>query len=340
MNWMTPEYEAGLVSVIIPTYNRAALIADVLESVRAQTYRPIEIIVVDDGSTDNTAEVVGKFAESAGEGLKVGYFQQENQSAPFARNRGLLQSAGEFIQFLDSDDLLHPEKLSEQVVAMRQEPQVDYVFSGWEQADEEGRPAGRRWPEDFSPDRGTILDLMLRRDVRHTFPFCTINGLYRRSLCQRLGPWDTEQKGAMDDFLYNIRMFTLPASYRYLPAIHAWARQHSGGQIKDHFGEPEQLANMRDVTLKVQRLLHDAGMLGPAQRSLLGNAYWGLARSAFMSGARELGVELLDKGIALAPVSVPWLKLQVTRLVYRLLGTSGGNRLFALAKWLARRGSR
>ena len=339
MSWMTADHEAGLVSVIIPTYNRAGLIGEAIESVRAQTYRPIEIIIADDGSTDDTEAVVGRFAESAGEGLNVRYVRQENQGAPAARNRGLLESRGEFIQFLDSDDLLHPDKLSAQVTAMRQEPEADYVFSGWEQVDGKGKPAGRRWPEDFSADRETILDLTLRRDTRRSFPFCTINGLYRRSLCRRLGPWDTEQK-RMQDFLYNVRMFTLPASYRHVPAVHAWARQHPGEQIKDHFDEPEQLVNMRSTLRKIRGVLEDAGLLGPTQCSLLGNAYWGMARSAFMSGARELGMELLEEGIALAPVSTPWLKLRTTRLVYRLLGTSGGNRLFTLAKWLARRGSR
>jgi hypothetical protein len=220
---------------------------------------------------------------------------------------------------------------------MRREPEVEYAFSGWEHAHYGVEVPERRWPGNFSPDPDTLLHLTLRRDVRYTFPFCTINGLYRRSLCRRLGPWDTEQTRGQDS-LYNIKLLTLRVPYRYVPGIRAWARQHAGGQIKDHLAAPGQLENMRYTMRKIQRALREAGMLGATQRALMGNSYWGLARSAFMSGDGRLGLALLDEGIALAPVSVPWLKLRVTKLAYRLLGTGRGNRLFARLKQFRGRG--
>jgi glycosyltransferase involved in cell wall biosynthesis len=106
--------ERGLVSVIIPTYNRADLICQTLDSVVSQTYSRYEIIVVDDGSDDNTTEVLASWQERTEDNcLQV--FTAQHFGAPAARNLGLRKSRGEYIQYLDSDDLLLPGKLSDQV---------------------------------------------------------------------------------------------------------------------------------------------------------------------------------------------------------------------------------
>ncbi|MBV5323521.1 glycosyltransferase family 2 protein, partial [bacterium] len=98
-------------TILIPTYNRANLILESLESVFAQSYRDFEIIIVDDGSTDNTAEVLRPLA---GQG-KLKYIRQNNQGASAARNRGIAEARGNLIAFLDSDDLFDPSKLELQV---------------------------------------------------------------------------------------------------------------------------------------------------------------------------------------------------------------------------------
>ncbi len=104
----------GLVSVLIPAYNRASYIANTLDSVCRQSFRPIEVVVVDDGSTDQTVAEIQSWAEQLDdEQFSVVVVQQENQGADAARNAAMHASTGEFIQFLDSDDLLHPDKLSE-----------------------------------------------------------------------------------------------------------------------------------------------------------------------------------------------------------------------------------
>jgi glycosyltransferase involved in cell wall biosynthesis len=118
--WMSEEYEPGLVSVIIPTYNRAHFLVEAMDSVWSQTYRPIELLVVDDGSTDNTAEVVEEWSKkcSSDVGFKLRYFHQENKGAPAARNLGLIESKGEYIQFWDSDDIMHRDKAQSQVAEL------------------------------------------------------------------------------------------------------------------------------------------------------------------------------------------------------------------------------
>src|ERR1700753_1435580 len=107
------------VSVIIPTYNYGAYITDAIESLRAQTYESWECVVVDDGSTDDTAEVVARFVERD---PRVRYLRQENQRQSVAKNTGLAATAGEYIQFLDSDDRIEPLKFERQVEFLETHP--------------------------------------------------------------------------------------------------------------------------------------------------------------------------------------------------------------------------
>jgi len=100
------------VSVIIPTYNRAQYLPQALDSVLAQTYQDFEVIIVDDGSTDNTREIIDNYIQRyIYDSSKIRYFHQANKGAASARNAGIQQACGEYIAFLDSDDLWLPQKL-------------------------------------------------------------------------------------------------------------------------------------------------------------------------------------------------------------------------------------
>jgi hypothetical protein len=131
----------------------------------------------------------------------------------------------------------------------------------------------------------------------------------------------------MEDRLYAIRMLTLPASYRYVPTVHVWARQHSGEQITGHFAEPDYLADTYVGYEKMRRQLEDAGLFGRRRQWLLCRAYYQLARPALIAGATRLGMKLLDEAISIAPPSAARLKLLTTRLLYRTLGTACASRL-------------
>ncbi|HYE53795.1 MAG TPA: glycosyltransferase family 2 protein [Chitinophagaceae bacterium] len=119
-----------LVSVIIATYNRASMIADAIRSVLDQTYPNKEIIVVDDGSTDNTAEIVRQF-----EGID--FIVQDHKRQAAARNTGWKRSKGKYIATLDSDDKWNPDFL-EKCVAFLEAGDHDFVFANWEQQRQEG----------------------------------------------------------------------------------------------------------------------------------------------------------------------------------------------------------
>ncbi len=113
-----------MISVIIPTYNRADRIEKSIKSVLNQTYRDIELLVIDDGSTDNTAEVVGKIKDD-----RLFYYKQENQGACAARNYGLKLAKGDYIAFQDSDDVWYEDKLEKQYRFIEQ-TKADLVYCG------------------------------------------------------------------------------------------------------------------------------------------------------------------------------------------------------------------
>ena len=112
---------APLVSVIIPTYNREKIITRAIDSVFAQTYRDFEIVVLDDGSQDNTKAVAQAY------GPKVHYFYQDNKGIAGARNAGMHQTAGDYIAFLDSDDYWLPGKLERQIALFSEHPEYGMV---------------------------------------------------------------------------------------------------------------------------------------------------------------------------------------------------------------------
>ena len=114
--------QADLVSVIIPVYNEERYLAATIRSALAQSYRPMEIIVIDDGSEDGSAEIARRFSA-------VRYVYQKNQGLPAARNAGIEHAQGEFIAYLDADDLWMPEKLTLQVRLLRERPELGYVFT-------------------------------------------------------------------------------------------------------------------------------------------------------------------------------------------------------------------
>ena len=136
------EGEPALVSVLIPTYNRAYILGSALKSVLNQTYRPMEVIVVDDGSKDETRSVVQKF------GTQVRYIYQDNAGLAAARNTGLLAARGEYLAFQDSDDLWVPWKLQVQVALMRAVPELALTWTDMTAVDEQGRVIKSRYLRD------------------------------------------------------------------------------------------------------------------------------------------------------------------------------------------------
>jgi glycosyltransferase involved in cell wall biosynthesis len=116
-------------SVVIPSYNRSGMTADAVNSVLSQTFRDFEIIVVDDGSTDDTEEALRCFSD------RITYHKQINAGVASARNKGISLSSGSYICYLDSDDLWHPDKLSTYKDAIDANPEIAFLFSDFHKHD-------------------------------------------------------------------------------------------------------------------------------------------------------------------------------------------------------------
>lgn len=182
-----------LVSVVIPTFNRSDLIGETIASVLAQTVRDLEIIVVDDGSTDSTREVVTRFSDP-----RIRYVWQVNSGRPAcARNAGIRLARGEFIALLDSDDLWVPEKLERQLEAFRKDRELWIVATNY---------------RFFSADQGILLhiDCDLRptgEEIALTNPIGNSSVVMRRGLVDLIGFFDENKKiVAIEDYDYWLRV--------------------------------------------------------------------------------------------------------------------------------------
>src|SRR5215472_1421850 len=186
------------VTAIIPAYNAATYLPKAIESVFAQTYRDWEIVLIDDGSTDNTGAVAQPYRLRAPERLR--YFYQENQGLPAARNAAIRHARGELIAILDADDVWKPERLVYSVAALDGRPDVGLAHGRVERIDSEGHfidfpPANRRWLE------GNISHYIYTRRAHIQCPTAT----FRRSCVEVLGGFDSAIPGTADrDFWFRI----------------------------------------------------------------------------------------------------------------------------------------
>lgn len=150
-----------------------------MRSVFEQAYRPIECIVVDDGSTDDTAGVIAQLEKEQPGGVEVRYFAKENGGANSARNRGLRESTGELVCYLDSDDYLLPGSVETRARVLVENPDTDLCYGLASIQDEDGneiRIIGEPWPAE---GEARIVPYL----------FCSSAPLVRRSLCTKAGPW-------------------------------------------------------------------------------------------------------------------------------------------------------
>lgn len=221
----------GLVSVIIPTYNRAPVLRRAIESALSQTYPALEVVVADDGSSDDTADVVLSL------GPRVRYLRQENAGVSAARNFGMRNARGEFIAFLDSDDAWQPWKLKAQVAALAAHPDAGLVWTDMSAIDGSGVVSEERFIrkmysayDDVDPAsvltrigflasldpaapaehanstfyKGDLSTQILLGNLIHT---STV--LFRREWCERTGGFDETYHRTGEDYEFYIRLVSV-----------------------------------------------------------------------------------------------------------------------------------
>ena len=212
---------AGLVSTIIPVHNRSGLLREAVASVLAQTYRPIEIVIVDDGSTDDTPGVADSLA--AGFPDEIIAVHQGNAGPGLAREAGRQRARGEFIQYLDSDDILLPEKFALQVAGLSADPQcgVAYGYTRYRHAD--GRVEPQPWK-----GSGIRVRTMFPSFLRSRW-WDTPTPLYRSCVCDAAGPWSDLR--LEEDWEYDCRVAALGVELFFCEAYVAEVRDHEQGRL-------------------------------------------------------------------------------------------------------------
>lgn len=246
-----------LVSVIIPTYNRSRYIAEAIRSVQAQTYQDVQIIVADDGSTDNTPDVVLAF----GQGVTYLQLPHRGQAAA-TRNAGLRAAEGEYVAFLDSDDLFLPHKLALQLAAFEQRPEAGLVYSnGYFFRDDPQTPTGHALDGLPTPTGNALAD-MLRGNFL-TSPVV----LVRRDCLDVVGVFDEGQEFfAVEDYDLWLRI-AVQFPFVYVPGDVAAIRRHRQSISRD-------VASLRSRALLVlAKLEAKHPELTSAQRAALTEGY-------------------------------------------------------------------
>ena len=205
-----------LVTTVIPVYNRARMLREAAESAISQTHRPIEVIIVDDGSSDDTPDMARRLAARHPGVIRL--IRKENAGPGAARNAGLQQARGEFIQYLDSDDLLEPRKFELQVKALADHPEAGVCYCvtlrrnsttsemvPWAKTDQR---IENIFP-DFLPKRG----------------WATLTPLWRRSVCDAIGPWGDLR--VMEDWEHDLRAGMLGVRTVHVAEPLAIVRDHT-----------------------------------------------------------------------------------------------------------------
>lgn len=219
------------ITVIIPVYNREKLLPRTLASVVAQTYRPLHVVLVDNGSTDRSLAVLQEFCDKyAAPDFRVTVCEELNPGAPSARNAGLRRATSEWVMFFDSDDEMGARLVENYVSAIGKNPDADIVYTDMKIVDDAGRSMIKR-----SPRKGGIH--FLCGNIFHTY-FSTQRYVVRRDVIETVGAWNTEAFG-WDDWELGIRLMLYTSrivkaeSSEPQVIVHAHADSITGTQCSD-----------------------------------------------------------------------------------------------------------
>ena len=309
---MTP-----LVTIVIPCFNNGQWLRQAIGSALAQTWPALEVIVVDDGSTDDSRAVAAGFGEN------VRAFSTDHLGAPHARNHALAQARGEWVQFLDADDYLEPEKIAQQFAETNGGADADVIYSPvwWE-----------TWRGDKAVERSASA-LATERDLFTqwlTWELPQTGGcLWRKSALEKIGGWKADQPCCQEHELY-LRALQAGLRFAFAPTPHAVYRLWSEGTLCRK--NPRQVIEVKTTLIESLREWMQARSLwtGAHQRAA-GAACFEMSRTfakedladatRYHAARRASGLIRLDGPAAPAPY----------RLMYQLLGFANAERI---ARWL------
>lgn len=304
------------VSVIIPCYNAEKWLSEAIDSVLAQTYPDIEIVVIDDGSCDRSLEIIQSYSD-----LLI-WRTGENKGANYARNIGFALSSGDYIQYLDADDYLLPDKIAKQVQCL-EATDADFVYGDWRYQHHlnsgeihlgEIRVCGVK--EDF-------LESLLANDRwSNLAPI-----LFQRSIGNRVN-WDESLQAAQDrDYLFSVML--AGAKCVYQSGCDSIYRMHQGSTISTA-SKLRWFKTHCSVMEKAEQKLLAKGLFNDKYRQALATAYWEMGKEYLYSSSCQKEDDklipynnyaaVLDKINRLAPTLFLQNKSKLYKTIYQLLG--------------------
>ena len=285
-----------MISVVIPSYNRQDYILEALESVFVQSYSNVEIIVVDDGSDDQTIEMLNPLAKAK----RLSLLDLKHVGVSAARNRGVEKAQGKYIAFLDSDDLFHPEKLTKQMLLFERKPHLGFVHSNFAKFDDHGKDLGIR---DMSKLRGQAYPWILQ-EWSALIPPSTL--LIPKEIFKEVGGFDESIAWGEDVDLY----FRVASHYEIdmVPETLTRIRVHAASASAAKIGSAESFHKVLEKAVSA-----DPKLSGPFVRKAFSKLYvnksqniLGEGNSADMQVARRLAF----KAIGYRPLEfAAWLAL-------------------------------
>jgi glycosyltransferase involved in cell wall biosynthesis len=313
--------ENPTVSVVIPAFNRSTLVTQAVDSVLAQTYTDYEIIVVDDGSTDDTKAALAQYGD------RVRYIYQENRGASAARNAGVRNAKGRYIAFLDSDDLWLPAKLEKQVAVLEECPDVALVYSNISYCDDGGRRTRNAYRAHMFPTGYVPEEVLLWKAMCGHPP----TWLIRRSCFDQIGYLDTSLAMSED------RDFSLRVAMKYkihgIPEALTIVRQHT---VTARLGRSAAADRERYYFQVLEKLFAEraGNPIVERNRKKLIAGYYCYAGKNYL---REQDVATARKRFWLAICSDPFRAQAYVYLLAAVTGRKGWEALRAVRKVVLRR---
>lgn len=255
--WISATFDKNLVSIIISLYNREGLISETLDSVSHQSYRPIECIIVDDGSTDQSRLVVEEYISKYSGDVSFKYYYQDNKGAQAARNLGSRRACGAYFQYLDSDDILYKDKFTLQVQAFEENTNIHGVYSDWK--------IGTK-----IKSKSVIPNMAINEDSIINYisngPLVNFSPLFTRYVINSVGPWN-EKLTVNEELEYHIRFYCKGFKFCYVNYESGLYREHSGVRLNQN----NSFKNLYYYFTHVEKLLRTSGLWTSAVGVVISN---------------------------------------------------------------------
>ena len=309
---------AALVSVVIPVFNGAAFVPTAIDHVLAQTYRPLQIVVVDDGSTDNTSEVLTRYGD------QIELVRQKNRGVGHARNTGIAASQGEYVAFLDQDDWWRPDKIARQVTSFECDPALGLVHTGVAYFDQRSQDYTRPLNPLARPEllQGECFrQLLAENHIRNS------SVMVRRGLLTQVGVCDQAISGnTVQDYDLWLRLSRV-SRFAYLPEQLTVIRLH------EQQGTWDRRQMLSEEAHLLERVRYREPSISRELRGRMSSVYDALgvahldageAHAARRAFARSLGERFTARGAALYLAT--WLPNSAREMLRQTRRVAGSTR--------------